>query len=86
MYLIMQKIHVALSSLDLKVFVVMGKLVTVAFVAMATRNLWRFQLVTRALLLVFERSVRMIVTVPYILMLYRVITLVKEHVNQTLLY
>jgi hypothetical protein len=52
MYLIVQKIHVALSSLELKVCVVVGKLVTVAFVAMATRNLWRFQLVARAPLLV----------------------------------
>ena len=44
MYLITQKIHVAFSSLELKVFIVMGELVTVTFVAMATRNLWRFQL------------------------------------------
>jgi hypothetical protein len=61
----MQKIHVALSSLELKVFVVMDKLVTVAFVVMA------ISVVTRALFL-------MIVNVPYILVLYRVTTLVKK--------
>jgi hypothetical protein len=43
MNLIMRKIHVAPSSLELKVFIVMGKLGTVACVAMAT-EIWRFQL------------------------------------------
>ena len=52
MYLIVQKIHVILSGLELKLFIVMGKLFTVAFVAMATRNL-AISVVTRVLFLLF---------------------------------
>jgi len=86
MNLIMQKIHVALSSLELKVFIVMGKLGTVACVAMATEISGDFSCYTYPLTGVCECSVRMIVTVPYILILYRVTTLVKKHANQTSLY
>lgn len=86
MNLIMQEIRVAISSLELKVFIVMGKLGTVACVAMATDISGYFSCYTCPVPGVCECSVRTIVTVPYILIPYRVTTLVKKHVNQTSLY